>query len=60
MEEVLTNLTVFCNIKLETIRNLMEILVFSSVLTIISRQIIAWSISHSLNHIKKNNCFDSI
>ena len=53
MEEVLTNLTLFLIMRVKTVRYQMEMVVFSNVLTIFSRKILAWSISNSYNQIKE-------
>ena len=53
MEETLTNLKLFWNMKVKLVIYLLEAAVFSNVISILSRNTLAWSITISYNHIKE-------
>ena len=53
MEEVLKNLIIIGNMRVKKFIYTVAMVVFSYVLTIFSKNTLAWSISSSQNHIKE-------
>ena len=53
MQEVLTILTINWNMRVKTVINQKVMVVFSNVLTLFSRKILAWSVSNSYNLSKQ-------